>query len=53
MDITKLSVVELKALAYDELVKVEQSQKNLVLINQQITKLSQEQPKVEAPKETK
>jgi hypothetical protein len=38
MDITKASEVELKALAYDEVVKLEQSQTNLRIINQELAK---------------
>lgn len=36
MDITKLNIVELKALAYDTLATIEQTQNNLKLINQEI-----------------
>ena len=38
LDLTKLDVKELKALAYDQLVLIEQSQNNLKLINQEIVK---------------
>jgi len=41
MDITKLTVVELKALAYDELAKMEVAQNNLKTINQELAKRSQ------------
>ncbi len=47
MDITNLSVVELKALAFDTLVVIENSQKNLQLINQEINK------KINEPKDIK
>jgi hypothetical protein len=40
MDITKMSVVELKALAYDTLVQMENNQQQIRLINDQISKLS-------------
>jgi len=36
MDITKSSEIELKALAFDQLVAMETAQKNLQLINQQL-----------------
>lgn len=36
MDITHLTITELKALAYDTFVQIEQFQNNLKLINQQI-----------------
>lgn len=45
MDITKLSVTELKALAYDELVKKQLAEQNLQAINQQISILSSEADK--------
>lgn len=42
MDITKVTSVETcKALAYDQLVVIEQAKANLVAINQQIAKLSE------------
>lgn len=42
MDITKLTVVELKALAYDELSKLSNSQENIKLINIEISKREKE-----------
>jgi hypothetical protein len=45
MDIKKMSVTELKALAYDELLKIDTSQKNLGAINAEITKKLNEQNK--------
>ncbi len=36
MDISKLSVTELKAIAYDLLATLEQAQKNLKVVNQAI-----------------
>lgn len=41
-DISKLSVTELKALAYDVLVVMEQNQNNLKIINAEIQKRNQE-----------
>jgi hypothetical protein len=38
MDITKSTVVELKALAFDELVKIETAQKNVQMLNQELAK---------------
>lgn len=38
MDITQMSVIELKALAFDTLVTIETNQKNLQIINQEIQK---------------
>jgi hypothetical protein len=38
MDITKLSVVELKALAFDLLVQLENVQNNLKVVNAEIAK---------------
>lgn len=45
MDLTKMSVTELKSLAYDQLVMIENIQKNLVAINQEISKRDKEKPK--------
>jgi len=52
MDITKLTVEALKALAYDEMAKIQLSQQNLQLINQEISKKleSKEEKKEELPK---
>jgi hypothetical protein len=44
MDITKLSLTELKALAYDLLVKAQTAQGDLNLVNQEIAK-KKEEPK--------
>jgi hypothetical protein len=38
MDITKLNVQELKALAYDLLIQAEQAQNDLRIVNQEIQK---------------
>lgn len=46
MDLTKLSITELKALAYDQLIELERIQVNLNVINTQIKTLST--PKVES-----
>jgi len=37
-DITKMSITDLKALAYDQLAMIENCQKNLVALNQEIAK---------------
>lgn len=42
MDITKLNVQELKALAYDLLVQANQYQNDLNVVNQEIQKRSQQ-----------
>jgi len=44
MDITKISVAELKALAYDSLVQLDAIQKNLQIINAELAKRN-ESPK--------
>jgi hypothetical protein len=41
--LSDLTVVELKSLAYDELAKLENAQKNLKILNQEINKRFQEQ----------
>lgn len=38
MDITKMSITELKALAYDHLANIENSQTSLKLINAELAK---------------
>lgn len=45
-DISKMSLDELKVLAYDNIAQLEQVQNNLKLINQQINKLNLEAEKV-------
>jgi len=40
MDLTKLSETELKALAYDELVRMETIKSNILIINQELGKRS-------------
>ena len=50
MDISKMSIVELKALAYDLIAKGELNQKDLQTVNQAIMQKSKE-PKVEPVKE--
>ena len=47
MDITKMTTVELKALAYDELTKLEAAQQNLRIINAEIAKKTKEEEKQE------
>lgn len=57
MDISKLSLIELKAMGYDVLAQLELLQKNLGIINAQITKLNSEAkdvvPEVEKVEEKK
>jgi hypothetical protein len=48
MDITKLSLTELKALAYDQLVEQERTQKNLTAINKQIDIMLKEEKQNES-----
>lgn len=50
MDITKLSVQELKSLAYDKLALHQQCEKDLGALNSEIAKRSQEEVKVEKKK---
>jgi hypothetical protein len=45
MDITTKTVVELKALAYDELSKIDTAQKNLSLISAEINRRIKEEAK--------
>lgn len=47
MDITKLSLVELKAAIYDQMVIIEQAQQNIRTINERVSVLMTE------PKNTK
>lgn len=49
MDITKLSITELKALAYDQLAELERVQANINALNTQISNLSNQkaEPKQE------
>ena len=49
MDITKMTITELKALAYDQLVELERVQTNIKAINEQIRKRPEEK-KVEENK---
>lgn len=44
VDITKLSVTELKAYAYDEVAKVEVAQNNLRVLNAEIAKRTESEP---------
>jgi len=57
MDITKLSIEALKAMAYDEFVRVQVSQKNLEIINTEISKrqteVSETEPVEPKKEETK
>ena len=46
MDITKKSVEELKALAYDQMAMLEQTQANLQAINAEIARKTQEAEEV-------
>lgn len=47
MDITKLDTQELKALAYDEILKIERAQVNLKLINEEINKKLTQSPEIQ------
>jgi hypothetical protein len=49
MDITTLSAVELKAIAYDEMVRLQLAQQNITAINQELAKREKEMsvPKAE------
>lgn len=46
MDLTKLTVIELKALVYDEIAKGEQAQANIRILNDELKRRTNE-PKVE------
>jgi len=50
VDITKSSVMELKALVYDELARVEMAQANMKTLNQEIARRSAENPPAIAKK---
>ena len=45
MDITNLTLEQLKALAYDQIMIIQQAQANLNLVNQQMEKLKEVEPK--------
>lgn len=46
MDVNKITdIKELKALAYDELVKRDQAERNLTIINQRIAEIIEADPK--------
>lgn len=49
MDIKKLTLEELKALVYDELAKVEQSQQNIRILNQEINERNKLQSETKTP----
>ena len=50
IDIQKMSIIELKALAYDEAIRTDIAQKNLHLLQQQIDKkIKEEQEKKVEP----
>lgn len=51
INISELDIKSLKAIAYDELVKLETAQTNLKLINEQIARKQQEQLPVVEGKE--
>ena len=51
MDITKMTATELKSLAYDFLVQIEQLQNNLKAVNQMIQEKSKPEANIE-PTET-
>ena len=42
MDITKLTITELKAMVYDELIKLENCQNNIKTLNEEIKKRGEE-----------
>ena len=48
-NVSELNVLELKALVYDELVKVEVSQNNIKILNQELQKRAQDQKLKPAP----
>jgi hypothetical protein len=52
-NISKMSLTELKALAYDHISQLERTQKNLTIINNEIQKRMEENttPPVEEPKQ--
>ena len=53
MDLTKLSEVELKALGFDQLALLQQTQQNLAMINQELatrTKPKEFEPAVKSKK---
>ena len=43
MDITKMSIEELKAMAFDEMQKIQIAQNNLQLLQEQIAKVGEEE----------
>ncbi len=45
MDVTKLTVEQIKSMAYDQIVLLEQTQRNLQILNAEIAKRNE--PKVE------
>lgn len=49
LDISKMSIVELKAVAYDELVKKQIAEQNLNTVNEQLKKLIAEEAKLAIP----
>jgi len=46
MDVKKMDIKELKALAYDEGVKIEVAKQNLIFLNQEISKKMQEEKNI-------
>lgn len=49
MDITKLTLEELKALAYDQIMLIQQSQNNLNLIQAEIERRKQNEKSADLP----
>ena len=49
MDITKMSIVELKALAFDEIAKIKQAEHNLNVLNAEMQKRAEPQEVPIAP----
>ena len=52
-DIEKMSVTELKALGYELIGLLEQTQNNLRIVNQKITQMQMQKPIVEPKEEVK
>jgi hypothetical protein len=50
MDISQMTLEQLKALAYDQLVILNQTQANINVIQAEIKKRGEQQPAAEAPK---
>lgn len=53
LDITNLSLPELKALGFDEMNKIEVAKQNLQILQQEINKRYEEDKKIAKPEESK